>query len=179
MHTIRWQMTREPDRPDPDALLAKIKAQELPATGTLRIYLGAAPGVGKTYTMLQEAHRRKERGTDVVVGFVETHGRPHTAEQLGDLEIVPPREVPYKGVVVREMDTERDPGTAPPGRVGRRAGAHQPARLPPREALRGRGGSARRRDHVISTLNVQHIESLNDIVKGITGVSVRETYPTG
>ena len=71
---------REPGRPDPDALLARIKAQEAPATGKLRIYLGAAPGVGKTYTMLQEAHRRKERGTDVVIGLVETHGRVHTAE---------------------------------------------------------------------------------------------------
>ena len=98
-------MTREPKRPDPDALLARIKAAEQPARGRLRIYLGGAPGVGKTFTMLQEAHRRKERGTDVVIGLVETHGRAHTAEQIGDLEIVPPREVPYKGVIVREMDT--------------------------------------------------------------------------
>src|SRR5579885_3260479 len=90
-------MAREPGRPDPDALLARIKAEERPSRGRLRIYLGAAPGVGKTFAMLQEAHRRKERGTDVVIGFVETHNRPHTIEQIGDLEIVPPLEIPYRG----------------------------------------------------------------------------------
>src|SRR5579875_4233009 len=99
-------MTREPERPDPEVLLARIKAEEQQTKGKLRIYLGAAPGVGKTYAMLQEAHRRKSRGTDVVIGLVETHGRPQTAAQIGDLEIVPPREVPYKGVTVREMDTD-------------------------------------------------------------------------
>ena len=84
-------MARELGRPDPDALLARIKAQErAPSRGRLRIYLGAAAGVGKTYTMLEEAHRRKARGTDVVIGWVETHGRVHTAEQIGDLEIMPP-----------------------------------------------------------------------------------------
>src|SRR5579863_3017192 len=99
-------MANEPHRPDPDALLARVMAEEQPRKGKLRIYLGAAPGVGKTYAMLQEAHRRKERGTDVVIGFVETHKRPQTEAQIGDLEIVPPREMPYRGVMVREMDTE-------------------------------------------------------------------------
>src|ERR1700716_1556775 len=93
-------------RPDPDALLAQIKAQEPPKRGRLRVYLGAAPGVGKTFAMLQEAHRRKTRGTDIVVGFVETHGRPRTAEQIGDLEVVPPLEILYKGVMLREMHTD-------------------------------------------------------------------------
>src|ERR1017187_5023171 len=97
---------RDLQRPDPDVLLAQIKAQEKHERGVLRIYLGAAPGVGKTYTALQEAQRRKERGTDVVVGFVECHGRPHTTEQIGDLAVIPPKEIEYKGVTLREMDTD-------------------------------------------------------------------------
>src|SRR6185437_10296839 len=99
-------MTLASDRPDPDVLLARVLAGERPGRGKLRGYLGAAPGVGKTYAMRQEAHRRKARGTDVVIGFVETHRRPQTEAQVGDLEIVPPREAPYRGVTVREMDTE-------------------------------------------------------------------------
>ena len=74
--------------------------------GTLRVYLGAAPGVGKTYKMLEEGHRRAARGTDVVVGFVETHGRPHTEAMLGDLEIVPRKTVPYRGATFTEMDLD-------------------------------------------------------------------------
>ena len=170
-------MTRDHDRPDPDALLARIKAEEAPATGTLRIYLGAAPGVGKTYTMLQEAHRRKERGADVVVGIVVTHDRPHTIEQVGDLEVVPPREVPYKGVTVREMDTDaviaRHPEVALVDELAHTnvPGSRHEKRYEDVEDLLAAGIS------VIATLNIQHIESLNDIVKGITGVSVRETVP--
>jgi len=76
------------------------------ARGTLRIYLGAAPGVGKTYAMLGEGHRRAERGTDVVVGFVETHGRKHTAEAIGDLEVIPRRIINYRGVDFTEMDVD-------------------------------------------------------------------------
>ena len=72
----------------------------------LRVYLGAAPGVGKTYRMLEEGHRRKERGTDVVVGFVETHGRSHTAALIGDLEVVPRREISYRGTTFEEMDVD-------------------------------------------------------------------------
>src|SRR5215472_14187821 len=74
------------------------------ARGELRIYLGAAPGVGKTYAMLEEAHRRAERGTDVVVAFVETHGRRHTAAMIGELEVVPRRPVAYRGIELAEMD---------------------------------------------------------------------------
>jgi two-component system, OmpR family, sensor histidine kinase KdpD len=170
-------VTRECARPDPDALLALIKGQETPTRGRLRIYLGAAPGVGKTFAMLQEAHRRKDRGTDVVVGFVETHGRPHTAEQIGDLEVVPAREIHYKGVVLREMDTEaviaREPMVA---LVDELAHTNAP-------------GSKHAKRHedvadlldagitVISTLNIQHLESLNDYVEQMTGVTVHETVP--
>ncbi len=170
-------MTREPERPDPDALLARVMAENPPSKGRLRIYLGAAPGVGKTFAMLQEAHRRKERGTDVVIGFVETHNRPHTAEQIGDLEIVPPLQVPYQGVGVREMDTEaviaRHPQVALVDEL-----AHTNVPGAPREKryedvldLLNAGIT------VIATLNIQHIESLNDIVKQVTGVTVRETVP--
>src|SRR5215471_5391352 len=76
------------------------------ARGQLRIYLGAAPGVGKTFAMLQEAHRRRDRGTDVVVAFVETHGRPHTAALLEDLEVVPRKSVEYRGATFTEMDLD-------------------------------------------------------------------------
>jgi two-component system sensor histidine kinase KdpD len=170
-------MSREPGRPDPDALLAKIKAEEQPTRGGLRIYLGAAPGVGKTYTMLQEAHRRKDRGTDVVVGFIETHGRPRTAEQIGDLEIVPPLEIPYKGVIVREMDTDaviaRHPQVALVDELAHTnvPGSRHEKRYEDVRDLLDAGIT------VISTLNIQHIESLNDIVRGLTGIAVRETVP--
>ncbi len=170
-------MQREPERPDPDALLARIKAEEQPTRGRLRIYLGAAPGVGKTYTMLQEAGRREERGTDVVIGFVETHNRPLTVEQIGDLEIVPPREVPYKGVILREMDTDaviaRRPQVALVDELAHTnaPGSKHEKRYEDVQDLLDAGIT------VISTLNIQHIESLNDIIKQITGVSVHETVP--
>ncbi len=170
-------MVREPGRPDPDALLAKIKAEEKPARGRLRIYLGAAAGVGKTYTMLEEAHRREDRGTDVVIGWVETHGRVHTAEQIRDLEVVPPREIEYKGALLKEMDVDavlrRHPEVA---LVDELAHTNVP----------GSRNEKRYEDvlelleagiNVISTLNIQHIESLNDTVQQLTGVAVRETIP--
>ena len=94
-------------RPDPDALLKKIKRQEAAANrGRLRIYLGAAPGVGKTYAMLQEGRRRAKRGTDVVVGYVETYERPLTKEALEELEVMSRRRIEYHGVVLEEMDTD-------------------------------------------------------------------------
>jgi two-component system sensor histidine kinase KdpD len=170
-------MQREPERPNPDALLARIKAEEQSTQSKLRIYLGAAPGVGKTYTMLQEGHRRRERGTDVVIGFLETHGRPHTIEQVGDLEIVPPREVPYKGVIAHEMDTDaviaRRPTVALVDELAHTnvSGSRHEKRYEDVRDLLDAGIT------VIATLNIQHIESLNDIVKQVTGVPVRETVP--
>ena len=113
--------------------------------GKLRVYLGAAPGVGKTYAMLGEGHRRAERGTDVVVGFVETHGRRHTAELLEGLEVVPRHELAYRGAAFTEMDVDAVLARRPAGRAGRRARAHQRPRLAQREALAGRRGAARRR----------------------------------
>ena len=99
------------------------------ARGQLRVYLGAAPGVGKTFAMLDEGCRRKERGTDVVVGLVETHGRPQTADQLGDLEVVPRRKSTYRGTVLEEMDLDAVLARRPADRARRRARPHQRARI--------------------------------------------------
>src|SRR5262249_30765256 len=93
-------------RPTAEEMLARVHADEGGSRGRLRIYLGMAPGVGKTYKMLDEGHRRLDRGTDLVVGFVEPHERPRTIELLDGLEIVPRRRIEYRGVVVEEMDTE-------------------------------------------------------------------------
>ncbi|MBV9282684.1 MAG: universal stress protein, partial [Chloroflexi bacterium] len=168
-------MTDDYKRPDPDALLALIKAQEAPQRGQLRIYLGAAPGVGKTYAMLQEARRRKSRGTDVVAGFVETHGRPEIEEQLAGLEVVPPREVLYRGTVFREMNTDaviaRHPKVALVDELAHTnvPGSKHEKRYQDVQDLLDAGIT------VISTLNIQHLESLSDYVRQTTGVEVRET----
>ena len=114
--------------------------------GVLRIYLGAAPGVGKTYAMLDEGHRRLERGTDVVVGFVETHGRLHTAERIGDLPILPRRQVSYRGATFEEMDLDAVLAATSRGRIGGRDGAHhRPGIRSEHEALAGHPGPPRRR----------------------------------
>ena len=145
--------------------------------GTFRIYLGAAPGVGKTFAMLNEGRRRKSRGTDVVVGFVETHGRPTTAEQIGDLEIVPRRVIPYKGSTFEEMDVDAILARAPQvALVDELAhtnvpGSRNAKRCEDVEELLAAGIT------VISTLNIQHLESVNDVVEQITGVKQRETIP--
>ena len=115
------------------------------ARGKLRLYLGAAPGVGKTYAMLNEGWRRKERGTDVVIGWVQDHGRPHTDAQIRDLEIFPRRTAEYRGQTLEEMDLDgllRAPARAG---AGGRAGPHQRARIEARQAMAGRRGAPRRR----------------------------------
>src|SRR6476661_5854863 len=103
-------------RPTADEMLARVRQEAADGRGRLRVYLGMAPGVGKTFRMLEEGHRRVGRGTDLAVGFVEAHGRPHTEELLTGLEIVPRRRLEYRGVVVEEMDTDaiiaRDPTVA-------------------------------------------------------------------
>ena len=147
------------------------------ARGRLRVYLGMAPGVGKTYAMLNEGRRRKQRGTDVVVGFIETHGRPLTEQAMGDLEVIPRKKVEYKGVTLEEMDTEaviaRKPQVALVDEL-----AHTNA---PGSKYEKRYEDVRELlDHgitVISTVNIQHLESLADIVQTITGVPVRERIP--
>ncbi|MCU4746546.1 MULTISPECIES: ATP-binding protein [Streptomyces] len=143
--------------------------------GTLRIYLGAAPGVGKTYAMLSEAHRRAERGTDIVVGFVETHDRPRTEALLRGLETVPRR--PPPGAGRGEMDTEavlrRAPAVACVDELAHSnaPGSRHDKRWRDIDTLLDAGID------VISTVNIQHLESLADVVAAITGVRQRETVP--
>jgi two-component system sensor histidine kinase KdpD len=165
-------------RPDPDLLLKRIH-RESPERqrGTLRLYLGAAPGVGKTYAMLREGRRRAERGTDVVVGYVETYGRPLTIEALEGMEVIPRRSIEYHGVTLEEMDVDaliaRRPAIALVDELAHTnaPGSARAKRYQDVEAILDAG------INVISTLNVQHLESLNDVVAGITGVRVRETVP--
>ena len=145
--------------------------------GSLRIYLGAAPGVGKTFTMLNEARRRAARGTDVVVGFVETHGREQTAAQIGDQEIVPRRPLTYRGTSFEEMDVDavldRHPEVALVDELAHTnvPGSRNEKRWQDVDELLAAGID------VISTVNIQHLASLNDVVERITGVAQRETVP--
>ena len=147
------------------------------ARGTLRIYLGAAPGVGKTYAMLGEGRRRRDRGTDVVVGVVETHGRARTADQIGDLEVVPRRTLEHRGATFEEMDVEavlaRRPAVALVDEYAHTnvPGSRNEKRWQDVEELLDAGIT------VIATLNVQHLESLNDVVEQITDVRQQETIP--
>jgi len=145
--------------------------------GKLRIYLGAAPGVGKTYAMLGEAHRRAERGTDIVVGYVATHGRKHTAEMLDGLEVVPHRELTYRDATFTEMDVDgvlaRHPAVALVDEFAHTnvPGSRNEKRWQDVEELLAAGID------VISTVNIQHLESVNDVVEKITGVPQRERVP--
>ncbi|MEU6485299.1 sensor histidine kinase KdpD [Streptomyces sp. NPDC046887] len=145
--------------------------------GKLRIYLGAAPGVGKTYAMLSEAHRRLERGTDCVVGFVEHHGRPRTEVMLHGLELVGRREIAYRDGVFTEMDVDavlaRRPAVALVDELAHTnvPGSRHTKRWQDVEELLRAGID------VVSTVNIQHLESLGDVVETITGVRQRETVP--
>jgi two-component system sensor histidine kinase KdpD len=136
-----------------------------------------APGVGKTYAMLNEGRRRKDRGTDVVIGFVETYRRPNTVAQLGDLEIVRRKQIPYRGVTLEEMDTDaviaRKPQVALVDELAHTnaPGSRHEKRWQDVYDLLDAG------IHVVGTVNVQHLESLADIVETITGVQVRERIP--
>ena len=145
--------------------------------GRLRVYLGAAPGVGKTYRMLDEGWRRRQRGTDVVVAFVETHGRPLTSAQLRDLEVIPRVTREYRGTRFTEMDLEavlaRHPAVALVDELAHTnvpGGAHE-KRWQDVEELLEAGID------VISTVNIQHLESVNDVVAKITGITQHETIP--
>ena len=152
--------------------------QQAPAgRGQLRIYLGSAAGVGKTFAMLGEGLRRQERGADVVVAFVETHGRQHTADQLRGLEVVPRARLPYRDTFFDEMDLgavlARRPEIALVDEFAHSnvPGSRNPKRWQDVEQLLEAGID------VISTVNIQHLESLNDVVEKITGVPQRETVP--
>ena len=188
---------RDDGRPDPEELLDRLQLRDerpTPAVnavdttddedappprqrGRLRIYVGMAAGVGKTYTMLNEGRRRKSRGTDVVIGYVETHGRPITEQQIGDLEIIPRRKVPYGNVTLEEMDLDavlaRHPQVVLVDELAHTnvPGSRHTKRYQDVAELQDAG------INVITTLNVQHIEGLNDIVESITGVRQQETVP--
>jgi two-component system sensor histidine kinase KdpD len=189
---------REVGRPNPEALLSRYHLhdnelseegkEELsapgghpenaqPRRGRLRIYLAAVTGAGKTYGMLAEGHRRKMRGTDVVVGYVETHERLQTEAMLGDLEVVPRKKITYREVMLEEMDTEaiivRHPQAV---LIDELAHSNVPGSLREKryqdvEVILDAG------INVVTTLNIQHLDSLNGIVASITGVHVHEMLP--
>ena len=171
-------MHDEPARPDPDELLARTQAAHARAQrGKLKIFFGASAGVGKTYAMLKAAQRLREQQVDVLVGIVETHGRGETAELLQGLEVLPLRQVPVKGKQLAEFDLDaalkRRPGVVLVDELAHSnaAGSRHPKRWQDVEELLEAGID------VLSTVNVQHIESLNNVVGGITGIRVWETVP--
>ncbi|MBJ7407218.1 MAG: sensor histidine kinase KdpD, partial [Bradyrhizobium sp.] len=168
---------RDPEqRPSPEALLEAARREES-ASGKLKIFVGAAPGVGKTYEMLQSAHAKRKAGIDVVVGFVETHGRAETEALVRGLEVVPRKRLDYRGQIVEEMDLDaviaRRPQIALVDELAHTnaAGSRHPKRYMDVEELLSHGID------VYTAVNIQHIESLNDVVAQITHVRVRETVP--
>ena len=167
----------DPDqRPSPDALLEAARREEA-RTGKLKIFVGAAPGVGKTYEMLQAARAKQKEGVDLVVGVVETHGRKETQALLDGLEIIPRKHIDYRGQTLDEMDIDaiiaRRPQLALVDELAHTnaPGSRHPKRYLDVEELLNCGID------VYTTINIQHIESLNDVVAQITGVRVRETIP--
>ena len=165
-------------RPDPDALLARLQRDEARARrGRLKIFFGAAPGVGKSYAMLEAARQVKATGVDLVVGYVELHGRPETEALLEGLEVLPPLKLEHRGLVLNEFDLDaalkRHPAVVVVDELAHtnHPGARHSKRWVDVEELLGAGID------VYTTVNVQHIESLNDVVAQITGVQVRETVP--
>ncbi|MEA3208615.1 MAG: two-component system, OmpR family, sensor histidine kinase KdpD [Chthoniobacter sp.] len=161
-------------RPSADDFLAIIRRQQV---GKLKIYLGPCPGVGKTYSMLTEGKRLKARGVDVVIGYVEPHDRPETTAQIGDLEIVPPRLTQYHGITLKEMDVDaviaRKPTVA---LVDELAHTNAPDSKN-RKRYEDVEDLLRAGINVISTVNIQHLESLYNFVEEATGVRVKERVP--
>jgi len=157
-----------------ESMLARVKEE---GRARLRLYIGAAPGVGKTYQMLEDAHELKRQGLDVVIGFIEPHGRAETLARIGELERVPLREIEYRGVTLTEMDLaavkERRPQVAVVDELAHTnaPGSAHVKRYEDVLALLDAG------INVISAVNIQHIESLNDAIASTTGVRVRETIP--
>jgi two-component system, OmpR family, sensor histidine kinase KdpD len=165
---------QERGRPTGEQALAKIQTEQ---RARLRIYIGAAPGVGKTYSMIEDAHALRRDGVDIVIGYVETHGRAETEAKMGDLEVVPRRKIDYRGVTLEEMDVDailaRKPAlcmidelahTNAPG------SRHEKRYQDVLEILDAGIG-------VMTAVNIQHLETLNDAVGRVTGVRVRETIP--
>ncbi|MBK8095888.1 MAG: sensor histidine kinase KdpD [Planctomycetes bacterium] len=166
------------DRPDPDQLLAQVKSEEARSRrGRLKIWIGASPGVGKTFAMLSQAHRLRTQGVDVVIGLVETHGRAETQLLTAGIEVLPRRTVEYRGTTLTEFDLDsalaRKPTIVLVDELAHTnaPGSRYEKRWQDVRALLDAGIS------VHTTLNIQHVESLNDVVARSTGVTVRETVP--
>lgn len=171
-------MNKEPSRPDPDELLTLVQKEEAQqARGKLKIFLGYVAGVGKTYAMLEAAHQRLAEGQELVVAYLETHGRPETEALLQGLEVIPRRQVEYRGVTLTELDLDAVLARCPQlALVDELAHTNAP-----------NSRHAKRYQDVLelldagidvyTTMNIQHLESLNDVVAQITGVTVRETVP--
>jgi two-component system sensor histidine kinase KdpD len=171
-------MNSEPKRPDPDELLARIKNEEKnKARGKLKVFLGYVAGVGKTYAMLEAAHQRKDEGVDVVIGYVETHGRKETESLVEDLEVLPRSQVNYRNATLSDMDLDavllRRPQLVLVDELAHSnaPGLRHPKRYMDVEEILDAG------INVYTTINIQHVESLKDIIQQITGVVVRETVP--
>src|SRR5574341_948892 len=169
-------------RPDPDALLARVQREEAKEKrGKLTVFFGATAGVGKTYSMLEAAHERKRKGSDIVVGYVEPHGRAETEALLEGLERLPFLEVSYRGRTMRDFDLDAALARKPQVLLADELAHSNPTEGEPRprhakrwqdvEELLAAGID------VFTTVNVQHVESLNDVVAGITGVRMQETVP--
>ncbi len=167
-------MTTDETRPNPERFLTLLREQK---QGRLKVYLGFAPGVGKTYEMLQEGLRLKRQGVDVVIGVVETHGRAETVAMIGDLEQLPRRKVEYRAVVLEEMDLDsvlkRRPTVVLVDELAHTnsPGSRHAKRYQDVEELLRSGVS------VITTMNIQHLESLYEMVEQFTGVKVKERVP--
>jgi two-component system sensor histidine kinase KdpD len=161
-------------RPSADQLLEKLRDRD---RARLRVYIGAAPGVGKTYSMLKDANALKQRGTDIVAGLVETYGRQDTDAQVGALELIPRRKLPYKNVEIEEMDVDailaRKPEVCLVDELAHTnaPGSRHEKRYQDVLELLDAGIS------VMTAVNIQHLETLNDLVSRMTGVRVRETVP--
>ncbi len=167
-------MTQDERRADADTLLARLKADE---RAKLRIYIGAAPGVGKTYAMLREAHALRARGVDVVVGLVETFGRTDTVAQVRDLEVLPRRTIEHRGVLFEGLDVEAILARRPQVCVVDEL-AH--SNVPGSQHAKRHEDVLQILDagiSVMTAVNIQHLETLNDAVAKATGVRVRETVP--
>jgi two-component system, OmpR family, sensor histidine kinase KdpD len=169
---------RKNSRPDPDKLLVRVQAEEQQKhRGRLKLFLGYAAGVGKTYGMLEAAHQRINEGIDVVIGYVETHGRIETETLLSGLEIIPRQQITYRGVIITEMDLDaiitRKPQLVLIDELAHTnaPGSRHAKRYQDIEEILEAGID------VYTTLNIQHLDSLNDVVAQITGTKVRETVP--
>ena len=165
---------KDEERPEPESFLHLVPQVQ---KGRLKIYLGAAAGVGKTYSMLEEAHQLRAKGVDVVLGFIEPHKRAETIAKIGELEAVPRGKLPYRGIIVEEMDVDailaRKPEVAIVDELAHTnvPGSKHEKRYQDVEELLAAG------INVITAMNIQHVESLNPLLKRVTGVEVRETVP--